>query len=216
MFYKVTLTARGGLSQKNIEHLVSYFKICKHAYLVNEHGEAGGNSHLEGIVEFDTKNTSNVTVRIQKQYEKMEVEVVKGVTICVKVVTHLVGAIIYASDELQRIEDSKLVLLRGWKESWISEQIKDNVKNIPHKLLRKQGTRVTAGTGAALIREWCLANNMQIKYKEDYLEVIDRMGDEAYMFGKGLHIGLFADVCALFLDGSGGRKVAESELRFID
>ncbi len=214
MFYKITLTARGGLTEENIAHLVDYFKICKHAYIVNEFGDSGGNSHLEGIIEFDTKNTSNVTVRIKGQYEKMGVEVVRGVTICVKAVTHLVGAIIYASDELQK--NGRLVLQRGWKDSWISQQIKDNVKNIPHKLLKKQGTRVTAGTGPALIKEWCVANNMHIYYKGDYLEVIQSMGDEGYMFGRGLHSGLLADVRALFGDGAGGKHQAESELRFID
>ena len=115
MFYKITLTARGGLTQENIDHLIEYFKMCKHAYIVNEQGESEENSHLEGIIEFDIKNTSNVTVRIKKQYEKMGVEVVKGVTIVVKSVTHLIGAIIYTSKELEG--KGKLSLLRGWKSS---------------------------------------------------------------------------------------------------
>lgn len=214
MYYTITLTKSGGLSEEDVESLGKYFESCQHAYLVNEFGSSGGNSHIQGIVEFDTKVTSNVTGRIERQYAKLNIDVSKGISIKVKSATHLVGAFIYSSKELR--EGGKLVLLRGWNSTWIDQQVKENVKNIPYKMLKKRGTRVTQSTGPALMFEWCTANNMQITEKREYLEVVKAMGDVGYMFGCSRHLGLYQDVCALFDCGSAACSAAESALRFID
>lgn len=213
MFYKITLTAGdGGLNSTQIGAFKKYFDTCKHAYIVNEQGESGGNSHLEGIVEFDTEKTSNVTDRIKRIYKKLDIEVMCR-TIVVKRVTRLIGAMIYASKELR--EEGKLVLLKGWEQSWIDQQAKDNVKEIPHSILRKKGTRLTQGTGAAVVHEWCLANNMQVTDKEEYRQVGKLMGSEGYLFGGIRHIGIYQDVCALFGDGRAVGDAIESALRFL-
>ncbi len=215
MLFQITLTAAGGLSVPQIGVLTDYFhKNCKRGYIVNEFGDAGGNSHLQGIVEFETDKTSNVTERIKRQYEIMKVDVVAGITIKIKKVVHLVGALIYASKELK--DEGNVVFLEGWEQSWIDKQVKDNVKMIPYKMLKGKGTRVTQGTGGALIYEWCRANNSHIQSKLGYLEVVRLMGAKGFLFGSTRHIGLYADVCALFGQGNAAYNVAESELRFID
>jgi len=213
MFYKITLTSSGGLDDSHIGVLVEYFKQCRHAYIVNELGSAGGNSHLEGIVEFDTVKTSNVTERIKIVYKKIGIEVGEY-TIKVKQATHLVGALIYASKELR--SGGKIVLLKGWEASWIDKQVKENVKNIPHSMLKRKGVRVNKGTGAALIYEWCVANNSAVKKKYDYVEVVRTMAGEGFLFGNTRHLGLYPDVCALFGCGKATSMCAESDLRFID
>jgi len=215
MFYKVTLTASGGLSVAHIDEIRNYIlDNCNHAYIVNEFGDSGLNSHLEGVVEFTTNTTSNVTDRFVRLFETLKIEVVKNITIKVRRATNIAGALIYASKELH--DKGNLVLLKGWESTWIDKQLKENVKNIPYSILKKKGIRVSQTYGPALIQEWCLANNMQIIYKNDYLEVIDRMGDEGYMFGTCRHLGLFQDVCSLFHVGRAARNSAESELRFVD
>ncbi len=213
MFYKVTLTCSGGLSAEQIGVLVQYFKGCRHGYLVNEQGSNGMNSHVEGIVEFDTQTTSNVTDRIKRVYEKMGIEV-EECTIRVRQATHLIGALIYASKELRH--GGKVVLLKGWEQSWIDKQIKENVKCIPHKMLLKRGTRINQSAGAALVYEWCVANNTQVKTKRDYLEVIRSMAGSGFLFGNARHLGLYQDVCSLFGIGRATQMCAESDLRFID
>lgn len=213
MFYKVTLTSSGGLDANHIGVLVEYFKQCRHVYLVNEMGSSGANSHIEGIVEFDTVTTSNVTDRVKKVYKKIGLEVGEF-TIKVRQATHLVGALIYASKELRL--KGKVVLLRGWEQSWIDKQVKDNVKNIPHSMLKKKGTRVSQGTGAALVYEWCSANNTQVQCKRDYLEVVKSMAERGFLFGNTRHSGLYSDVCSLFGCGRACQSIAESDLRFID
>lgn len=212
MYYKITLTSRGGLSTLEVGKLVQYFEICRHAYLVNEYGSLQVNSHLEGIVEFDTNTTSNVSERIKRVYASLKIDVIPQVTINVKKVTHLTGALIYASKELAT--GSNVALLKGWKQTWIDKMIKDSVKDIPFKMLKKLGCRLTQTTGPALIYEWCTANNMQIETKEDFLEVKKLMCRQQYLFGTCRDPGLWQDVCSLFKSGYAGLKIGESNLHF--
>ncbi len=212
MFYKVTFTSFGGLNSENISQIKNYFSSCNHVYLVNEFGESLQNSHVEGLVEFDTEHTANVTVRCRNLYKKMGLEVSHH-SIRVKKVTHLIGAIIYATKELK--EAGEILILKGWKQSWIDKTVKDNVKNIPYKMLTKKGTRLTQNTGAAVIHEWCLANNCCITGKEDLGEVVRKMACEGYLFGSLRPKGILADVCALFGDGRAAQEFFMNELHFM-
>jgi len=212
MYYKVTLTCRGGFTSCQIGYLLKYFEKCNHAYLVNEYGDKGLNSHLEGIVEYDTNTTSNVTDRIKRVYGLFDIDVVDNVTIMVKKVTHLTGALIYASKELAT--GSNIVLLKGWKQTWIDKRIKDNVKDIPYKMLKSLGCRLTQTTGPAVIYEWCIANNMRVESKVDYIKVTKLMCKQQYLFGTCRDTGLWRDVCSLFQSGHAGEIIAENNLHF--
>ncbi len=214
MLYKITLTEAGGLTDAHIEELTKYFEPCNRGYIVNEQGDSGGNSHLEGVVEFDTNSTSNITQRIKRKYESIGIEVVPGITIRVKKITHLVGALIYASKEIK--DKGKVIFLKGWEQSWIDKQVKDNVKNIPYKMLIKKGVRITQNTGGALMYEWCIANNCQVRSKLEYLEVVRQMSAKGFLFGNVRDIGLYADLGTHFGDGTAAYNKAESSLRFID
>lgn len=215
MFYKITLTSSGGLSTNEIEFIKNYFEhACVHVFLVEEFGESGTNRHVEGIVEFDTDVTSNVTKRVRGLYERMGIDEVKGISFKVQRATHLIGAFIYASKELK--EKGNCLVLKGWEQTWIDKQIKDNVKAIPHKMLKKHGVRVTQGTGAGLMFEYCQAHGYSCMRKHEYLAIVREMGDAGYMFGCIRHMGLYQDLCALFGDGTAAVKCAESELRFLD
>jgi len=168
----------------------------------------------QGVVEFDTEVTSNITGRITRLYEAMKIEVIRGITFKVKKASHLVGALIYCSKELAL--EGTVVVLKGWEQTWIDKQVKDNVKNIPYKMLKKLGIRLTQGTGPAMIYEWCKANNMQVRDKTEYLEVAVCMSEKGYMFGSVRHVGLYQDVCSLFGEGGAVRSVIESDLRFLE
>lgn len=213
MHYKITLTASGGLKKADIDTIHDYFSRCNTAYLVNEFGESGTNSHVEGVVEFDTKKTSNVTERLKVLYRKMEIDVVPFITFKVKKATHLTGALIYARKELS--VGAELVLRRGWTENWISDQVKNNVKDIPWSMIKKHGVRLTQNSAAGVMFEYCKANNMTVYRLSDFLEVIRCMADEQYMFGSIRCAGLFSDITALFGDGSGAVQVAREQVRFL-
>ncbi len=214
MFYKVTLTARAGLTEGQVESIGKHFSPCTHAYLVHEYGADGSNSHIEGVIELDAKKTSNVTRSIKTLYDKLDIEVVPFITIKVKAVTHLGGAISYAMKELQ--DEGKVILLRGWKDTWIQKQFKEQVKKQSSAPLLKMGTWVTKRMGPAIIFEFCRAENLRIRSLADYREVIIKMGDKQYMFDKGIHVCCYANVLALMGDGSGHRQVMDQEFRFME
>ncbi len=215
MFYKITLTTAGGFTEGQVEGFEKLFDKLKHAYITNEFGEGGNNSHLEGVIERDTIKTSNVTAWIKREYANLEIEFTHN-SIRVKKVTHLVGAIIYTNKEiLAAVTDAEVITLRGWTQSWIDKTVKDNVKNISFKELKKIGTKLTQGTGGAMMYEWCKGNNMQVECKFDYLNVVKAMAKEGYMFGSVRHVGLYQDVCALFGVGQAAQDVAENALHFL-
>lgn len=136
MYYKITLTSRGGLKPHELNTIAEHFKKCRNAYLVNEYGDSGTNSHVEGVVEMDTENTSNVTCGIKRCYEKIGIEVIPFITIQVKKATHMIGALIYASKEVRG--NGQVILLKGWEQSFIDKLVKENVARIPYKMLKKR------------------------------------------------------------------------------
>lgn len=212
MFYKITLTTSGGLSKDNLDALKTYFSSCPHVFLSVEYGSVGSNCHVEGVVEYETTKTSNVTNRIKLLYKKMDLEWTSH-SVKVKQVTHLVGAIIYASKELKELGES--LLLKGWTSSWIDQQVKDNVKAIPYKQLLKKWTRVTQNSGGPLMYEWASANNMSVTCKQDYIEVKKLMARQGFLFGSCKDVGLFEDVCSCFGDGEAAAAVAEAALHWL-
>lgn len=214
MFFKVTLTSRNGLSKESVDSILIHFNKCKKAYIVHEFGEAGTNSHLEGVIEMETSKTSNVTRGIERVYENLKLEIVKGISIHVVRVTNLPGAFIYASKELEK--EGRMALMKGWDRTFVDEICKENVRNIPYSMLKRAGTRLYPSTAAALMYEWCKENERFIVEKNAYLEVVHLMADDGYMFDACRHLGLYPALCSLFGDGSASRNVAESDLRFID
>ncbi len=213
-FYKITLTRSGGLTDENVENLIKYFtKQCKHAYLVNEYGESGSNSHIEGVVEFDTEKTFNVTRAISNVYLKLGIEVIPGITMVVKSVYSLQGCLSYASKELR--EKGHVVLLIGWEESWIKNKTKLIGKRKSPTTLLGLGKWVTKRTAPAEIYTWCQTNNRKIACLRAYREVLVSMGEEQYMFDKGIHKCTYANVMSLFEDGSGIGQIIDDECRFL-
>jgi len=212
MYYKVTLSTQCGLSKVNLESIKSYFTLLSHAFLAVEYGNTGDNCHVEGIGEFDTEKTSNVTARLKVLYKNMSLEWTPY-SVKVRKATHLVGALIYASKELEG--KGELLVIKGWKQSWIDLQVKDNVKAIPHKMLLAKWTRVTQNSGGPLMYEWAKANNMTVTCKDAYVEVKKQMASQGYLFGSCKDKGLYQDVCSCFGDGSASEAVAREALHFL-
>lgn len=213
MYFKITLTTSGGLTSEQCQSFAQYFKKeCDHCYLVIEQGDSGTNRHVEGVIDIDTVKTNNVTTRIKTLYRKLHLEVT-DYSIRVKKATHLIGALIYASKEL-KTHGTKL-MLKGWEQTWIDKQVKENVKHIPHSILKKKGTRLTQSTGAAVMHEFAVANNMTVTCKDDFLYLGKAMGNEGYLFGSCRPKGLYMDLMALFDSGQGVFDVWEQELHFV-
>jgi len=215
VYYVITLTKAGGFTSGELEPFIEAFNKQPHAFVINEYGQSGLNSHIQGIVEYDTIKTNNVTVRIKKLYDVISCEITPN-SIRVKKATDFIGALIYSQKELKDPESSaKLLCIKGWQSSWIDQQIKDNVAKIPFKMLKKRLVRVTQGTGGALMYEWCIANNRVVKDKYSFGEVVKDMASSGYAFGSVRGKGLYADVMSAFGDGSAARDVMLSDLHFL-
>ncbi len=214
-YYFITLTTSCGFSEENLNIFVTAFNSLKHAFVVNEFGRSDQFSHIQGLVEYDSVKTSNVTLRLKRLYAAANIDVSPH-SITVKKATDFVGALIYSKKELDYSESSsKLIVIRGWSQSWIDDQVKNNVAKIPYKMLKKKLHRVTQMTGGALMFEWCVANNRMITGKFDYLQIVKAMAKEHYGFGTIRHKSIFQDVMSCFGDGIAAFQVAESELLFI-
>ncbi len=214
-YYTITLTTSGGFSDNQIEIFIKAFDTLKHAYVVNEFGSTDQFSHIQGLVEYDTSKTSNVTYRIQRLYKSANLDVTPR-SIRVKRATDYVGALIYSRKELDYSETkAKVIVIVGWSSSWIDEQVKNNVSKIPHKMLKKKLHRVYASTGGVLMYEWCVANNRIITSKFDYLNIVKAMAKEHYAFGLIRHKCIYQDVMASFGEGLAAYQIADSELLFI-
>ncbi len=214
-YYTITLTTSGGFSESHIEILTESFNKLNHAYVVNEFGSSEQFSHIQGLVEYDSVKTSNVTLRFQRLYKSLKLEVSPR-SIRVKKATDYVGALIYSHKELDNSDTkAKLLVCRGWTSSWIDEQVKNNVSKIPHKMLKKKLHRICSNTGGALMYEWCIANNRIVTSKFDYLNIVKEMAKEHYAFGLIRHKCIYQDVMSSFGDGSAAYQIADSELLFI-
>ncbi len=212
MFYKITLTASGGISSQHCKEIAQAFSGIKFAIVVNEFGDTGRNSHLECVLEFDTTKTSNVTERMRTMYNRLQIPFVRGISVRVKKVTHLAGAIIYATKEID--ECGKVLLRNGWAMDWITKQRTENIKSIPFKMLNKKGTRLTQNTAGALMYEFAKSKGMAIRDKAKYREVAVLMGADGYLWGSVRHQGVYQDVCALFGDGAAVGEAIDQALKW--
>jgi len=208
------LTASGGLTSQNIDVAKQFFdEKCQYAYVVNEFGSEGTNSHLQCVVSFGTKKQSNIMAKMKTLYKKMDLEIVNRHTCVVKAATHMDGALHYCSKEL--VNKGNVVLLKGWRQGWIDTQVKAYAKKTPRIELQSMGTRLTQTSAPGAMYKWAKANNMQVVDKRSFIEVGKLMTAEGYMFGTCKAKGIYMDVCGLFGDGRALADVWEAELAFV-
>ena len=212
--WTLSITAAGGLTSENIEKAVEYLdEKCKFAYVVNEFGVSGDNSHLQGVVSFTTKKQSNVMQKMKSLYLRMGIEIVNRHTCVVKSASEMDGALSYVSKELAK--KGKVVLRKGWRQGWIDAQVKEFAKKTPRIELQSMGTRLTQTSAPGAMFKWCKANNMHIDSKRTFIAVGKLMTAEGYMFGTCRPSGIYMDVCGLMGSGRGLEDVWESQLAFV-
>ncbi len=212
MYYKITLTYRNGFPEVVLNSLKAQFQSLNHCFLVVEYGDSGSNCHIEGVIDRSTIKTSNVTRWLTGLYKKLELELT-DYSIRVHKVTHLSGALTYASKELKSA--GKVFVLNGWESSWIDQQVKSNLRKIPTSKLKSKGIRVTQNTAGAHIYEYCRANNMTITSKNSMIEVIKHMASHDYLFGSIRPLGVYVDTMTHFGIGQAAADSFEQALFFI-
>ena len=180
--WTLSITAAGGLTSKNIEVAKQYLnERSEFAYVVNEFGKGGDNSHLQGVVSYTTKKQSNVMLKMKGLYKAMDIEIVNRHTVVVKRATHMDGALHYCSKEL--LDKGQVILLKGWRKGWIDLQVKEYLKKTPLVEFKSMGTRLTQTSAPGAMYKWAVANNMHVRSKAEFIEVGKLMTAEGYMFG---------------------------------
>jgi len=210
-FYKITLTTSNGFEYADLKNFKEFFQNFSHAYLAVEHGQ-NGNAHIEGVIQRDTVSTNNVRLLLERAYLAMGLPV-SCRSVVVRRVTHLNGAIFYASKELNT-ERGCLLILRGWSQTWIDEQLKAKVPLFKQLELKKLGHHLSKHTAAATVFKWCDAHNRCVTSKADFLEIVYSMASEGWMFGNIRSKALYPDVLALFSQGYAIRDIYENDLCF--
>lgn len=180
MYFTITLTKRNGFEISEVQALIELIQAkCENAYLAEEFGD-GGNRHVQGVLSLSFKRTDAVHSWLDRMYGCVGLESTTR-SVCVKKCTNLCGALIYTEKEIS--SGGRLLLIKGWKSSWIDQQVKNNVKDIPYKMLKKKKTILGLSTAAAVIHEYGLAHNMHVDSKESFVLILKAMSDNGFAVG---------------------------------
>lgn len=115
-----------------------------------------GSRHLHGVVS-GTKNATGLTRVFVVLYRNLEIPYVKGVSVKVKTVTNMDGALYYCTKESI---GGELFLLRGWKRTWITERYRIHLLKMPSKILMKNFTILQRSTAVPTIINWIKAHGL--------------------------------------------------------
>ncbi len=186
---------------------------CKHnsdaCFLVEE---VSSHRHLHAAFRCTQKTTVQVTRKLAKLYEKLNLPWVAKVSCKVRRATVLVGWFHYLRKEMKKDEP---LLLTGWKMTWIAEQCAANLKKIPHKVLLKHDYQVSTKNGTAMVIEYAKRKNLPLCDKYTFADVLTDMAADSYTFESVRIKWLFCQVMAR----CGERKYMKShilnELSFI-
>lgn len=115
-----------------------------------------GTRHIHGVVS-GTKNAGGLTRVFERLYGDLEIPYVKYVSVKVKSVSSLAGAIHYCT---KSSGSSPLFLLKGWTRNWITDQYRSQVLKMPSKVLMKGWTILQRSTAIPTIINWIKAHDL--------------------------------------------------------
>ncbi len=114
MFYFITLTTAGGLSTVQVEDLTAYFMDFTDKCLLTEELHANGGIHMHAVCELATLHTANVTVRMTKLYERLDIPYVKGIAVKVKAIKQGTLSNVHNYCLKDVTDDHKPAVCNGW------------------------------------------------------------------------------------------------------
>lgn len=212
--YFVTLTHRNGFSDDQRESIIIFHgtDYFKNVMLVQEDHESG-ERHYHAIAEVKCKQTAGVTRKYQRFYEANELEVTPN-AIKVKRVSEKVGLFHYLTKDFE--EGQKPLVLRGWRWTWIQEQVVSNLKKQPFKQLLKDCYFVNKKNGTDICLSYMKAHKIRVLGKEDYAELVCRMSEEKYRFVQSSHRYIYAEIMTSQKDRRAMRSMIANELFNMD
>ncbi len=212
--YMLTLTSSDGFSSVQEGQIVEWCRThSDKCMLVREYHDSG-KAHYHVLICSDTKLANGVTRQLECLYRTMNIEWTPRVSVCVKKVTDLVGAMHYLSKDIPLSE--KPLLCTGWSYSWIKSECLGNIKKIPHRMLSKDQYMVKNSSSVQLVIRYAHAGGFPLCGKQSFITVCTEMQGEGYQFENIKPKWLYAQVMAMVGHKDLARRVWEDCLFGLD
>lgn len=188
-------------------------KKCDSSLIVREGGEdEEEHLHYHSVGTFKTSNPSNLSKACEVLYRKNNLDWVKGVSVCVKKCTDLIGWWYYL---LKSVEGDVLQIM-GWKMSFIKEQMKMNVSKIPFKILMKDKYVLRTKSATARCMAYAKAIAHVVSGKDSFASLICIMAEDGYQFEQVKMKWLYCQMMSLMGDQRAMRSMVMNELHFLE
>ncbi len=211
--YMLTLTSSIGFNASQEDQVVQWHRHnSDKCFLVSELHDSGGKHYHSVIACVSPRTAGKVTEKLVRLYSQMRIDVVKGISVCVKSVSDFVGCLHYLCKDL---DDAPLLLI-GWRMSWIKSECLANVKHIPHKMLRADQYMVQSSTSVQLVLRYAHASGHPLCGKDSFMTVVVEMQSTGYQFEKIKPRWLYAQVMAMVGRSSIARSLWDDVLCGLD
>jgi len=208
-YYMATLAPKIWFTKEERAPLYKWFS--RHDQVLG-YTEVASRKHLHVLFSSDVKKTGNVTRSLEQLFDKHKIEFEKGITINVKKASHPLGYFHYLTSD---VKGGTRVLLKGWRQTWIQEQCRNNLKQIPRKLLKKDVYVVNNVEGPDLITLFAERHHMPLVDKRTFIAVVVEMECNKYRFHSCKKKDLLTNTLALHGHIRCSVSLWESELCFI-
>ena len=192
--YAITLgTSRDFLAEEIVSIAQHFARNCDACLLVEERG-ASGKLHLHASTKQKQKTANLVTLALTRLYEKLKIPCQKGVAIKVKKTTDEIGWFHYLTKDME--DGQQPVLIFGWEMTWIQDQCRDNLKKIPHKMMKGNDYTLNMAIATNVVLQYAKRTGIPLSGKDGFKTCICRMAEEGYLFHSVKFKVLYAQVLA--------------------
>ncbi len=213
--YFLTLCAPDGFTPDQEGLIITWHKTHSDKCLLVKELHESGYNHYHSLIACQSPNRPNaVTTNLLVLYRKMNIEVIKGVSIVTKKVTDFVGMLHYLSKDIPA--GAKPLLCAGWQYTWIKQQCVDGIKHIPYRLLSKDQYMVQFSSSVQLIIQYAKASGFPLTGKSSFITVCTEMQTKGYQFEKIKPKWLYGQVMAMCGHPALCRRIWEDALFGLD
>lgn len=212
--YSITLTTNRDFLLAEIDLFRQWFANNTDSCLLVQERGTHGQLHLHAGTQQTQLQTGQVTRLLTRLYEQHDIPLTKGVSIKVKKTCEMVGWFHYLLKEVT--DDQPPILVHGWQLTWIQEQCRDNLKKMPHRMLKGTDYVLNMVIAPNAMIRFADSLGMNLSTKEGFKEVCCRMAEEGYQFQNIKFKILYTELMARYGDYRPMKSLIDNELAFLD
>ncbi len=212
--FALTFTNAAFFTPAQEDQIVQWHKKrASYTLLVKEFHEDGRPHYHSLIASPKLKRAQQLVRMLDTLYAQMDIgPVIKRITFRVDPEKDRIGFFHYLLKE----QDGPVLLLMGWRLTWIKAQCLANVKKIPHKMLTKNVKMLSKSTASQTVLAYAKASGAVLTGKTSLCHVLADMSSEGYIFSSVPLKHLFAEVMAQSGEKTKAFNMFMGELHFID